>query len=99
MTTFTTVPGPIGQTLPAPQCVGQVGAPAHQEATSSEFYLWVSPEAKIERTQLVTCQSTIAGKLYTFYGIVNEVYRSDRKRTMGGVIDEADSNIDRTFAQ
>ncbi len=75
-------------------CVGQVGAPTRQEATSSEFYFWVPADAKVERTQLVTCESTIAGRLYKFYGIVNEVYRSDRKRTMGNVIDEADSNID-----
>ena len=76
-----------------PPCVGQVGAPARQEATSSEFYFWVDPAAKVERTQLVTCHSTIANQTYTFYGIVSEVYRSDRRRSMGNAIDEADSDI------
>jgi hypothetical protein len=74
-------------------CIGRVGAPPRQEATSGRFFFWVPPDALVERTQLVTCESTIAGRSFTFYAIVDEVYRSSRKRSMGHEVDEADNDL------
>jgi len=74
-------------------CIGRVGAPPRQEATSVRFYFWVPPDVLVERTQLVTCESTIAGRRFTFYAIVDEVYRSSRARNMGHEVDVADNDL------
>src|SRR5688500_13802499 len=73
--------------------IGRVGAPVAQEATSECFTFWVPPDALVEKTQLVTCQSRIAGQEFTFYAIVDEVHRSSRKRSMGHEVDEADGEL------
>jgi hypothetical protein len=75
-------------------CIGRVGAPPQKEATSTKFYFWTPENQLVEKTQIITCESAIAGENYTFYGIVNEVYRQSRKRSMGAEIDEADGEID-----
>lgn len=75
------------------EVIGRVGAPARQEATSSQFYFWVAPDALVEKTQLVTCESRIGSQRFTFYAIVDEVYRSSRKRNMGHEVDESDNDI------
>lgn len=74
-------------------CIGRVGAPAQQEATSDQFFFWIPPDALVEKTQLVTCESQIAGQQYTFYAIVEEVHRRSRKRDMGNEIDEGDGDL------
>ncbi len=74
-------------------CIGRVGAPPQHEATSRIFYFWVPPDALVETTQLVTCESNIGGRVFTFYAIVNEVHRCSRKRNMGHEVDEMDSNL------
>ena len=71
-------------------CIGRVGAPPQKEATSTKFYFWTPENQLVEKTQIITCESAIAGENYTFYGIVNEVYRQSRKRSMGAEIDEID---------
>jgi hypothetical protein len=42
----------------------------------------------------VVCQSNIAGQTYTFRGVVDEVCRRSRKRSMDEEIDQADGDID-----
>jgi hypothetical protein len=74
-------------------CIGRVGAPAQQEATSDKFFFWIPPDALVEKTQLITCESQIAGQQYTFYAIVEEVHRRSRKRDMGNEIDEGDGDL------
>jgi hypothetical protein len=74
--------------------VGRVGAPAQQEATSDKFFFWIPRNALVEKTQLITCSSEIAGDTYTFYAIVEEVHRRSRKRDMGIEIDESDGDLD-----
>lgn len=74
-------------------CIGRVGAPGGQEATSECFTFWVPPDALVEKTQLVTCESKIAGQDFTFYAIIDEVHRSSRKRNMGHEVDEADGDL------
>ncbi len=75
-------------------CIGRVGAPQPQEATSDQFCFWIPPNVLVEKTQLVTCESVIAGKKYKFYAIVDEVRRQSRKRNMGHEVDESDGDID-----
>ncbi len=75
-------------------CVGRVGAPPTQEATSEEFCFWVPPDALVEKSQIVTCMSRVAGQKYTYYAIVDEVHRCSRKRSMGHEVDEADNDLD-----
>jgi hypothetical protein len=73
--------------------IGRVGAPPGQQANSSRFFFWVPPEGLVEKTQLVTCESRIAGKTFTFYALVEEVYRCGRASNMGSEIDVADGNL------
>ncbi len=73
--------------------IGRVAAPPRQEATSGQFYFWVPPDALVERTQLVVAESEIVGRRYTFYAIVDEVFRASRKRSMGHEVDEADNDL------
>ena len=74
-------------------CVGKVGAPPNQEATSEQFSFWFPEDALVERTQLVTCESEVAGEIYTFYAIVDEVRRQSRKRSMSDEQGEADGDL------
>jgi hypothetical protein len=75
-------------------CIGRVGAPAQQEATSDHFYFWVPPDVLVERTQIVTCESEIAGHTYRFAALIDEVHHRGRERDMGNVVDAADSDLD-----
>lgn len=75
------------------QCIGRVGAPPQQEATSDSFCFWIPPDVLVEQTQIVTCESVIAGQTYTFYAIVDEVRRQSRKRNMGHEVDESDGDV------
>lgn len=75
-------------------CLGVVGSPQGQEATSRQFFFWVPRDVLVEETQLVVCDSTIAGRTYTFYGVVDEVCRRSRKRNMDDEIDQADGDTD-----
>lgn len=74
-------------------CIGRVGAPPQKEATSRNFYFWIPRGCLVETTQIITCTSSIAEEPYTFYGIVDEVYRQSRKRSMASEVDEADGDI------
>jgi hypothetical protein len=77
-----------------PLCLGIVGSPQSQEATSKKFCFWVRRDILVEETQLVVCRSNIAGQTYTFRGVVDEVCRRSRKRSMDEEIDQADGDID-----
>jgi hypothetical protein len=48
----------------------------------------------VEETQLVVCRCTVAGRNYTFHGVIDEVRRRSRKRSMDEEIDQADGDID-----
>ncbi|MBA2680362.1 MAG: ATP-binding protein [Ktedonobacteraceae bacterium] len=74
--------------------LGVVGSPQGQEATSQEFSFWVQRTILVEETQVVVCESTIAGRPYRFYGIINQVYRRSRKRNMDEEFDQSDGDID-----
>lgn len=73
--------------------IGKVAAPDGQEATSDAFFFWVPTTVLVERSQLVVCDSAIAGVAYRFYAIVEETYRGSRKRGMAHEVDEADGDL------
>jgi hypothetical protein len=77
-----------------PICLGVVGSPQGQEATSKQYCFWVARGVMVEETQLVVCESVIAGQSYTFYGVVEEVKRRSRKKNMDEEIDQADGDTD-----
>ncbi len=64
----------------APAPLGRVAAPPEHESTSGTFYFWVDRTQSVERTQVVTTTSEIAGRPVGFVGIVKEVYRRSRQK-------------------
>jgi uncharacterized protein len=83
-----------GQIDDIPSCLGLVGSPLGQEATSKQFFFWAARNVLVEETQLVLCQSEIAGRTYTFHGVVDAVSRRSRSRNMDSEIDRADGDVD-----
>ena len=63
--------------------LGRVAAPPRNESTSVLFYFWVDRRQSVERTQIVTTTSSVAGRTVRFVGIVQEVYRRSRQRDIG----------------
>jgi uncharacterized protein len=63
--------------------LGRVAAPPEYESTSGVFYFWVDRNQSVERTQIVTTSSSIAGRSVKFVGIVQEVYRRSRQKDIG----------------
>jgi DNA helicase HerA-like ATPase len=74
-------------------CIGKVAAPPRQEATSEQFHFWVPEGALVEKTQIVTCESELAGRQITFYAIVDEVRRQSGKNSMSHEVNEADGDL------
>jgi len=77
-TPFTAVPQ-TGRSVP----IGRVAAPPEHESTSDCFYFWVDRSQSVERTQIVTTESSVAGRTVRFVGIVQEVYRRSRQKDIG----------------
>lgn len=76
-------PGPAATAPPSPAPVaplGRVAAPPEHESTSGAFYFWVDRDRSVERTQIVTTRSALAGREVTFVAIVLEVYRRSRQK-------------------
>lgn len=85
MTNFVPDPAlaPAGTAAPAPGTIlplGRVAAPPEHESTSGMFYFWIDRDRTVERTQIVTTRSTVAGREVTFVAIVLEVYRRSRQK-------------------
>lgn len=77
---------------PGAHPLGKVAAPPNKESTSEFFYFWVERGKLVERTQIVTTSSTLAGKRVEFVGVVDEVYRQSRQLNMGEEVDRSDAN-------
>jgi DNA helicase HerA-like ATPase len=75
-------PSTDGEVL-APVPLGRVAAPPEYESTSSVFFFWVDRQQSVERTQIVTTSSCVAGRVVKFVGIVQEVYRRSRQKDIG----------------
>lgn len=63
--------------------LGRVAAPPEHESTSGVFFFWVDRNKSVERTQIVTTTSSVAGRIVRFVGIVQEVYRRSRQKDIG----------------
>jgi uncharacterized protein len=64
------------------EVIGRIGAPGDHEATSGEFFFWTKEDATVEKTQLVRVDATIGRKQVEVYGLVTEVFRRSRMRSM-----------------
>lgn len=74
-------------------CIGRVGAPMQQEATSTKFCFWIPEDALVEATQIVTARCRVAGQDITYQALVDEVHRFSRRRGMGHEVDEYDGDL------
>lgn len=74
--------------------VGRVASPMGQESTSSRFHFWVPRGILAEKTHLVSASSVVGDTTLTFYGVVDEVYRRSRKRSIDEEVDTYDGDID-----
>lgn len=74
-------------------CLGLVGSPQGQEATSKQYFFWVARGVLVEETQLVVCRCAIAGRNYTFHGVIDEVHRRSRKKSMDEEFDQSDGDV------
>lgn len=70
--------------------IGKVASPTSKEATADQFYFWVDREALVENTQIVRTQSQIGGQTYTFFAVVEQVFRVSRLASMGEAMDQTD---------
>lgn len=77
-----TVEEPAASLPAVDDVVGRIGAPSGHEANSSEFFFWASEDATIEKTQLVRVETKVGDKEVRVYGLVTEVFRRSRMRSM-----------------
>src|SRR4051794_27771945 len=77
----------------APEVLGKVASPPNKESTCDEFYFWVRRDAVVERTQIVTTTSRLGGQDVKFYGLVREVYRQSRPRSIAEACDGYDGDV------
>lgn len=82
-----------------PRAIGKVGSPSGKEATSDQFYFWVDRNALVEVTQIVHTSSVIGGQDFTFYALVEQVYRVSDKSNIADEWGATDGNSeeDSTF--
>ncbi|TAK28735.1 MAG: ATP-binding protein [Chloroflexota bacterium] len=77
-----------------PPCIGRVASPVRFESTSGRFFFWVPQETLVEKTQLVHADSSVGGRQITYYGVVEEVYRRSRRRSIDEEMDAFDGDLD-----
>jgi DNA helicase HerA-like ATPase len=70
------------QMLASDEVIGRIGAPAGHEANSSEFFFWSKEDSTVEKTQLVRVETQIGSSHVDLYGLVTEVFRRSRMRSM-----------------
>jgi hypothetical protein len=73
--------------------IGRVASPLHAEATSVRCFFWVPDGRLVEKTQIVRTASLIGGEEVTFYGVIEEVYRRSRRRSMDEEVDVFDGDL------
>ncbi len=79
-----------------PTVIGKVASPLRNESTSTLFHFWVPQHVLVERTQLVRTRSLVGGHTLQFYGVVEEVYRRSRKRSIDEEYDTFDGDLNYT---
>jgi DNA helicase HerA-like ATPase len=78
----------------APEILGKVASPPNKESTCDEFYFWVRRDAVVERTQIVTTTSRLGNRDVKFYGLVTEVFRQGRPRSIAEACDGYDGDVE-----
>ncbi len=73
--------------------IGRVAAPPQLEATPDRFHFWVSRGRLVENNQFVRTESTVDGTRIRFYGVIDEVRRTSRKRDILEEYDGADGDV------
>lgn len=73
--------------------LGKVASPPQRESTSAEFYFWVASDRLVEKGQIVRTCCVVAGESTVFYGLVQEVYRQSRHRSIGEEHDRYDGTV------
>jgi hypothetical protein len=77
---------------PRPEVIGKVASPPHKESTSEEFYFWIRDDVLVERGQIVRTELVQAGETIRFYGVVREVYRQSRLKSLAEERDRYDGD-------
>lgn len=79
--------------------IGRVASPSGKEATADQFYFWVDRDHMVENTQIVRTESVIGQTTYTFYAVVEQVFRISRQKDMGEAVDvnDGDASSDPPF--
>jgi hypothetical protein len=62
------------------EVIGRVAAPPQLESTPEHFHFWVERNRLVESNQFVRTESTVEGQNVRFFGVIDEVKRSSRKR-------------------
>ncbi len=70
--------------------IGRVAAPPQLESTPEHFHFWVERNRLVETNQFVRTESTVEGQTVQFFGVIDEVRRSSRKRDILEEYDVAD---------
>lgn len=77
----------------AAEVLGKVASPPNKESTCDTFHFWVGRDAVVERTQVVRTSCRLGAQVVQFYGIVDEVYRQGRPRSMAEARDGYDGDV------
>lgn len=67
---------------PIQEVLGRIGAPSDREATSTEFFFWAKESATVEKTQLIRVETRVGANAAQVYGLVTEVFRRSRMKSM-----------------
>lgn len=74
--------------------IGRVASPPRLESTAEQYYFWANRGRIIENNQFVRTESTIDGQAIRFYGIIDEVRRTSRKRDIQEEYDTSDGDAE-----
>lgn len=72
--------------------IGRVASPSGKESTADQFYFWVDRDKMVENTQIIRTESEIGHITYTFYAVVEQVFRISRQKDMGEAVDVNDGD-------
>jgi hypothetical protein len=82
-----------GEEAPSGQQVGRVASPQGREATSEAFTFWVPEGTLVEKTQLVYVDSIYGARSFRTYGLIEEVFRQSRRRSVAEERDRFDGRL------
>lgn len=73
--------------------VGKIASPAQRESTTEKFWFWIPGTQLIEKTQIVRVDSQVGARSIRFFGVIDEVFRQSRLRSMGEESDLFDGDL------